>query len=164
MEITINEEQRANLTNLAAHLKALPDDYGHFGMSTYANVMSDGYLETSCAWQKPVAIDINVCGTAACAVGHGPVIGIEPLEGEDWTRYAARAFGATEERYNLSFDWLFSGSWGDRDDTTKGAAFRIEYYLKHGIPKAFTDADGYVEDFADDNTGMDIYAEHGLTL
>ena len=103
-------DQRANLERLAAHL-----DLGvtnlQFDMAHYN----------------------SECGTIGCACGHGPSLGITKYDSEGWTRYAAPAFGVSEA--HAAWYWLFAASWADIDNTPRGAAARIRYVLKHGIPE-----------------------------
>lgn len=93
---------------------------------------------------QPLKFDMwrweSACGTVACAVGHGPLAGIEMTPGEKkakdagvgWAVYCARAFGVS----NISpeMGWLFQSWWQKKDNTPEGAAARIRYYLKHGVP------------------------------
>jgi len=116
---------RENLEKLASYLEELPEDYEHFGMSSYFK-NNNGvifYVDRS-----PLA---GECGTVACAVGHGPAAGIEPSGHENWVGYARRAFdlSTSQER------WCFSGAWAVIDDTPQGAAKRIRYMLKYGLPE-----------------------------
>lgn len=80
------------------------------------------------------------CGTAGCAVGHGPYAGIVKLPSETWKQYTQRVFGSTESRsLNLNnassfFRWIFSGGWEATDNTPVGAALRIDWFLEHGCP------------------------------
>lgn len=108
----------ANMARLADYLEALPDDYVDFDMSNYREGEGRG------------AIARVVCGTAGCAVGHGPNAGIKPLRGETWYEYSQRAF--TGDDY--AWQWCFSGAWSYRDNTPKGAAARIRWFLKNGVP------------------------------
>lgn len=84
------------------------------------------------------------CGSAACAVGHGPSFGITlPHSGEDhvsWNHYYNQVFLPTGMARYLH-RWMFNGNWGRwnaiRDDyprdifTRAHAAKRIAWALKH---------------------------------
>ena len=67
--MTINRE---NLEKLASYLENLPEDYQHFGMRSYLNPTDLSAL-IKYAEQNG---GVHTCGTAACAVGHGPAAGI----------------------------------------------------------------------------------------
>jgi hypothetical protein len=115
--VDLTDEQRANLAKLAAYLRTLPADYRDFDMSTFCR---GGNIPR-----------VVPCGTAACAVGHGPSAGVEPIaEDTSWLAYADRVFGADCDAHY----WMFGGGWGERDNTVLGAAARIEHTLAHGCP------------------------------
>lgn len=76
--------------------------------------------------------EVNVCGTCCCAVGCGPWAGI-PLDGiKDWNEYYAQKFryiALSLPAVDYQFQWMFDGSWEERDNTMEGAASRIEWFL-----------------------------------
>lgn len=91
-------------------------------------------------YEKQIGINNKPCGTVACAAGHGPIIGIEKLQGEYWKEYIYRVFGinyfhACGEANSLEYNWLFSSRWVSTDNTAAGAGKRINYFLEHGVPK-----------------------------
>ena len=113
-------QQRANCERLAVHL-SLDVTNKAFDMRSYCS--SGQYAHLTLADHE--------CGTSACAVGHGPSLGVSvPAGCLDWICYADEAFGATA----MAHDWLFSASWHHRYPTARDAADRINYALKHGIP------------------------------
>ncbi len=120
---TLTDQQRANLAKLSAYLKGLPADYSHFDMGVYNS--TDRKRATP-----------RKCGTAACAAGHGPSAGIEPLPGEKWDMYVDRAFVPFDEG-SEGFYWMFSGAWEATDPTHYGAAARIDWFLEKGVPADF---------------------------
>jgi hypothetical protein len=120
---------RENLDKLATYLESLPADYEHFDMSRYLLIPGGiGSIAAELAYGADPTI-LNNCGTAACALGHGPAAGIpaelEPGYGIDWDQYAEENF--TED--GNVHDWLFSSFWDGVDDTHQGAAARIRYIL-----------------------------------
>lgn len=124
----MKKKHRDNLLKLADYLDRLPDDYEQFDMSEYM-MERDGddrrYWET---------LDISerskpVCGTVACAVGHGPAAGIRVYGDECWASYADRVFGFLPDD---GFDYMFSSGWSIDDNTPKGAAARIRTYVTLG--------------------------------
>lgn len=120
--LDLTAEQVANLRTLAAYLMTLPADYPDFDMSLYVN-SGEGY--GMCEAHVPV------CGTAACAAGHGPQAGISAKPGETWIEYTTRAFAPV---YSDMGDWCFGASWSDTDNTVHGAAKRIGWMLRNGVP------------------------------
>lgn len=149
-------DPRVNLKRLATYLEKLPADYAHFEMSSFIEASITDKVKTYVVNNGSVAS----CGTAACAVGHGPAAHMFFNEqelnmlgrgiyytGEAWSAYAGRVFGAGNG--SEAFEWMFGGNWGrdfdpDEDDeslrpdnTVRGAAARIRYYLAHGVPDDF---------------------------
>jgi hypothetical protein len=49
-----------------------------------------------------------------------------------------RAFCVESDACPL-YGWVFSGSWSERDNTPLGAAQRIIYALRHGVPENWRD-------------------------
>jgi len=157
-ELDATEEQRANLDTLATYLEALPEEYDHFDMRRYFDArgltpdivaLSSGLVGTehlnvcgtvALSSGRCTAEDLNVCGTVACAIGHGPAAGVAPQGGEGWSDYTIRAFGDGENdtsdrdtRVGV-YTWAFHEAWAHYDNTPLGAAQRIRYALKHGVP------------------------------
>ncbi len=81
--------QRDNLAKLAAYLEALPADYDKFKMNTYNTDASGEEPDFS---TRPVIS----CGSAACAIGHGPAAGIRVYDDRSWWGYATRVFGTCD--------------------------------------------------------------------
>lgn len=117
----LSVEQFANCKKLAAYLLELPDDYDKFDMWWYTR---NG--------EQPQETD---CGTVACAAGHGPAAGIEPLPGEYWVTYTQRVFSASP--------WMFASDWSRHDNTVEGAAKRIIYALRNRILPEVGDVHAY---------------------
>ena len=73
----------------------------------------------------------HLCGTVACAAGHGPRAGIKPTKDDEcWGDYIGRVF--TSSTYRLA--WCFASYWRSIDNTPRGAACRIAYMLEYGVP------------------------------
>lgn len=151
------EARRENLEKLATYLENLPENYEHFNMHSFIDHKSDFQALVDYALNNG---GVHNCGTAACAVGHGPAAGILFHEDEltieevysnisrrwikdvlmpDWTKYSERFVECLDSD---AFEFLFSASWILSDNTVAGAAKRIRYYLENGIPDEFFDADG----------------------
>jgi hypothetical protein len=134
--------RRDNLKKLADYLLTLPEDYAEFDMAGffYAHTPAD---------ERDYALNnggVSRCGTAACAVGHGPSAGFLFQEHElndvevHWDVYTHRLFcDVRDEDGNNTreFEWMFSSFWSFCDNTPHGAAKRINYYLEHGVPEVF---------------------------
>lgn len=129
-----------NLIQLADYLDKLPDDYAEFDMADFI----DGAPSKKAV--KDYALSgAASCGTAACAVGHGPAAGLFVLPSEidmgaifspvRWFEYAHRVFGVSE--FSNDFIYMFGGGWAEVDNTPKGAARRIRHYVAHGVPEDF---------------------------
>jgi len=131
-EETITVEQQANLRKLAEHLLAFAPDYPDFAMDLFTRDERDlvrGYGHAP-AYKAE-------CGTAACAVGHGPIVGFAPLPDERWTDYSHRVFvgkcvNGDDDIFGYqgkAWEWCFGGAWSNVDNTAHGAAYRIFWLL-----------------------------------
>lgn len=124
--VNLTRWQRANLAKLAAYLWTLPADYPDFEMSRFIRPRNFDCV--------PAYAHVAVCGTAACAAGHGPRAGIKPRKNETWYSYSYRAFIDGGNDGGDAWYWVFSAGWTDYDNTVHGAAARIEYMLEVGLP------------------------------
>lgn len=145
-----------NMTKLGSYLYSLPRNYKDFEMSQFARVQDyeklakafnldfdDSYdFISSPITSKETDIESNAnviplnCGTAACAVGHGPNAGIKPKKGEEWGDYSYRTLidsvsDCEHVDGNIAWEWCFSGEWSEYDNHHWGAARRINYLIKH---------------------------------
>ena len=143
----ITDIQRKNLIDLADFLdRHVPPP--NFGMNCFVKP-ADIFPDNDDPNENPNLATpevYNQCGTVACAVGHGPLMGLKPLPEDTWYDYSYRNFGATMtystttgERVAAESDdlwaWLFDGRWHQTDNTAKGAAARIRWYLENGTPE-----------------------------
>jgi len=136
------EDRNANLKKLADYLDTLPDDYDAFNMRSFIRL--NNYNGWGLADNREDYLlckaSLHECGSVACAVGHGPAAGIcmTPLEAQmrEWNGYTDRCF---VDSASEAFSWMFGGLWGfaDGDNTPRGAAARIRYYLDRGVPSDF---------------------------
>ena len=117
--------KRENLQLMANHLKTnvLPEN---FDMGKY-RVLYD--------FSNPE------CGSVGCAVGNCTVLDSENvmynftypydrIEFTDWSEYFTGLLGGGDE-----WDWCFDSAWRNTDNTPTGAALRIEWLLKYGLPE-----------------------------
>lgn len=117
----------ANLLQLATFLDTVPKH--KFDMWTFR---TKGSSDLSLAKVR----DDHVCGTAGCAVGYGPQAGFPILRTDlDWLSYSERVFGVEWE--GDDWDFLFGAEWKDIDNTPTGAAKRIRFYIKNGLPESW---------------------------
>jgi len=131
--MTLQPINRERLQQLANYLESLPKSYKHFGMTDYLEPSLDAEKSL-----KDYALNnggVASCGTAACAVGHGPAAGIYVPRhlimadwAVDWNRYALLFTGQHHVMESL-WHWMFSGAWDDVDNHHWGAAARIRYVL-----------------------------------
>lgn len=123
----LTDLHRANLLKLAQYLLSLPVDYPRFCMEEYATDHGGGSMTYLSSKRQ------NWCGTAACALGHGPAAGIYGSDScGSWVFYAFEQFGLSDCTYEWS--WCFASSWSYVDNTHHGAAKRILYFLDNGAP------------------------------
>ena len=118
-EFKPSKEHIENLKTLASYLESLPEDYSEFDILAYF-INKNG---------EPIELrfyEVNVCKTAACAIGHGPLAGIEASDTDyTWTEYAQRVFG-TDELTTVEGMYMFSF---DNEDGHIPAAKRIREVL-----------------------------------
>lgn len=128
---------RINLEKLARHLASLPADYEHFDMFDYARY-EHPYTSGRSLYPDELSTD-PVCGTVACAAGHGPMAGIAARPDETWSNYERRVFDLTDAEWG----WCFASEWRFVDNTPLGAAKRIRHLLLNGVPhNAVSQRDG----------------------
>ena len=121
------KRRRDNLTQLYTYLTS-HELKTRFSMHMYAwNPEDDEEF-------RPQRVE-NECGTVACLAGHGPIAGIKPASYEDWSSYVRNHLTLGNMKL---YSWLFSGDWGDIDNTLPGALARLKTYLDTGIPAEFT--------------------------
>lgn len=157
----MNSKQRSNCATLATYLEKLPLNYSYFGMASFLSSDDANEEELAEYARHNGGVDQFPCGTAACAVGHGPAAGIlfDPSEIDygtpDWDKYSQR-FADTE---TPEWQWMFSGLWSDRDDSHRGAAARIRYLLDgNTIPEKPDGYPYYMPHFSH----VELYAQYKL--
>ena len=146
------EDQEANLLALADFLDKDPSN---FDMGNFAE--NDEQSVDVCA----INSDHN-CGTVCCAIGMSPFIFPEKCNKSlrvgsylDWQCLGDYLYG----KLNMfAWDWMFSHMWTRYDNTPRGAARRIRYFVKNGLPnyvdnymKYITDFDTHYKDWCDAN-------------
>ncbi len=94
----------------------------------------------------------HICNSVGCVIGHCTALISEeefkqiPLHpsslGVDFTLWSENFTGL--KRNYQEWEWCFDSEWYYFDNTPEGAADRIEYMLKYGVPSDFetpTEAD-----------------------
>ena len=84
-----------------------------------------------------------VCGSVGCTVGICTVLDVENVienftntEGEiEFGAWSEDFTGLLEVEYEDEWDWCFDSAWRNTDNTPTGAALRIEWLLKYGLPE-----------------------------
>jgi hypothetical protein len=110
---------RENLQKMADYIRTIPQD--RFDMWTYRH----GQEKTA------------ECDSVACIIGHCTKLDAEPLPvgangNIDFETWCDRF---TELDSDNCWIWCFNGRWKYVDNTSEGAALRIEWLLKHGLPE-----------------------------
>lgn len=96
-----------------------------FSMSTYADVK-----ESNLSSLTPYEVkSYPQCKTVCCALGHGQYAGIPIGKSKTWEHYSFKFVTPGDSRVG---SWFFAYSWTHIDNTPKGAAYRIGYYLATG--------------------------------
>ena len=126
-----------NCERLAAYLESLPEGYSNFDMSDF--ILNTGNLEDQIDYAKNNG-GVHKCGTAACAVGHGPAAGILfPEDKKYWVPHTGAPAWFTYSQLFINnshgarsialWSWCFGGDWSLCDDTPHGAAKRLRYLI-----------------------------------
>lgn len=109
--------------------------------------------------------DEHICETVSCAIGWGPSAGIMPTEQDKWWHdYSDNHFARCMTPH---WCWMFSSHWKEFDNTPKGVAKRIFWYLEKGVPECFSHhLKAEVKAFYEDGYGyvMDVGREQGMAL
>lgn len=109
---------KENLQRMADHIRTIPQEM--FGMGDYRT----GDRTTA------------ECDSVGCILGHCTV-----LETGEFPRFTSGSidFTAWEESFTGTSDdewnWCFSDNWSETDNTPEGAALRIEWLIKNGLPE-----------------------------
>ena len=162
----LTDQQKSNLDRLATYLENLPENYSHFGMSSFLaadDKTPDESQDFSPYFDQVVKYALHnggvaECGSIACAVGHGPSAGIlfdeSMIEPNHFYRYYGGGRMAHRDRNmpnwgaytkanfcNLDgypFTWMFGERWAWVDNTHRGAAARIRCMLaERTLPSSF---------------------------
>lgn len=133
----MNEE---NFLKLAEKLDMTPQ--AEFDMEVFRGTRNEfGDLESEHYYS------MENCGTVGCALGQAPLTrGLEPIAGDfeieiygskknlNYAAYGERIFGIISGEI---WDFIFSSEWREVDNTPKGAAARIRYLCKNGLPSEY---------------------------
>ncbi len=133
-QIDMNVE---NLQKIADHIRTVPQEM--FDMHHYrVKLAATRQIDYESSWAKPE------CDSIGCAIGHSTVLDIENVKKNfmhDIAGKPAISFAHWSEQFTgLSkstpqWVWCFATNWGRVDNTPEGAARRIEWLVKNGLPK-----------------------------
>ena len=120
----LTKRHRANLRKHAKYLYALPDN-SKFDMKQIALDGHGFYINYAC--------DVHECGAVMCSIGYAALCFPRIAKKHtDWVNFCYDVFGM--EHFSEGWDFLFSAKWSRIDNTITGAADRITYFLKYGVP------------------------------
>lgn len=161
----MNKLKSENLLALARLLFSIPEESkSQFDMYNY--MVKQGEVTFGSAFTPTQAVE-HTCGTAACAIGHAPRLGLcPPNPDESWYAYSLRFTFKSEplssdidhcSDEDVLWDWMFSAEWSAWDNTPQGAAKRIMVALNRP-QDAIEFMRPVVEDF-DGTLDVDKYLE-----
>jgi len=77
--------------------------------------------------------DVRDCGSVMCSLGYAALC-FPRIAGmhDKWNEFCNDVFGIVSG--DIEWEFLFGTEWTYIDNTITGAADRIIYFLKHGIP------------------------------
>ena len=137
------EQQRALLGRLARHLYKLPKGYSHFDMGTYHGVGRGRHqVDKTLQYFRQCGHRLYGYGVVGCALGHLPTVDGAPVSDgpfDTWEKYVRRHLTPLifDRRGSPTdaFDWCFSTAWVGTNNTPRGAAQRIWWFLENGLPE-----------------------------
>lgn len=120
----MTQEQRDNLQKLADFIRTVPQE--KFSMYKYRDY---GEQRT------------HECKTIGCSLGYAPQVLYDNYNDVpkyidliiDFDKISIDMFGI--ESFEREWTWMFGLKWIRVDNTPTGAADRIEWFLKHGLPE-----------------------------
>lgn len=145
-----------NLRTLVEFLRKLPEDEYNFSMDTYAEVNGNNITQPS----DTIKPHKYPCKTVCCAVGWSPValnLKVEDVpsitgrvtilnSGDTWWELSKKYLMPPD---TMGWDWCFTESWVDIDNTAKGASARILCLLDKGIEDILEELGVYEDNFDD---------------
>lgn len=111
---------RENLQRMADHIRTVPQE--KFEMVEW----------------RSAEYETKECGSIGCVIGHCTILDSKPLPRLHSSNHID--FGEWSEDFtgldqsSDEWEWCFSSSWHEEDNTPDGAALRIEWLLKNGLP------------------------------
>jgi hypothetical protein len=114
---------RENLQKMADHIRTIPQEV--FAMNYYRSNTTIDQRDTE-------------CNSVGCVIGHSITLAPNmvvryPDQSIDFEEWSEEFTGI--ESSNNEWDWLFSSGWHGVDNSPEGAALRIEWFLKNGLPE-----------------------------
>lgn len=144
--VSLTPKQRKSLSTLATilydHVKDRDRRHRHFAMQSFILDANMNTIERE--GEKLKKGSLTACNTAACAAGWGAMfhelirqpVPVDLSGGIDWEEFVRSLVGEDMDVVgsNDLTTFLFGGGWSQIDNTSNGAARRIWYVLKFGIP------------------------------
>lgn len=125
---------RENLQRAADYIRTIPQE--RFNMGVYRDALP-GQDE------QPENEFDHECKTVGCVIGHCTILdkgnALPMGPNSRWINYTDWSFKFFGPLSQEEWDWCFDYNWKDRDNTPEGAALRIEWLLKHGLPVDWRD-------------------------
>lgn len=133
---------RENFLTLAEYLFKLPNNFEYFDMSQFSAIKNTN-KNSPCEFKKIIRfMDLNkfkTCSLCHCALGMAIEAGFKPLRTDrGWRDYCLRVFDVGF--HSPEYSWCFCEEWKKADNTPLGAAARIMYMLKNGVPDSFNES------------------------
>ena len=122
----LTKRHRANLRKHAKYLRSRYDK-SQFDMRLFqrSNPVSNRLDNLSA----------NICGAVLCVIGLAALTFPRVAKKhKDWLKFCEDIFGIDSYKNREEWQFLFESRWVFIDNTITGAADRIDYFLKHGVP------------------------------
>lgn len=121
----MTQEQRDNLQKLADFIRAIPQE--RFDMEAFRSKHEDNFT--------------HECNTIGCVLGYSPQVLYDDFKDVpklfdssiDYEGISIEKLGI--DPLESEWNWMFGPDWNEVDNSPTGAADRIEWFLKHGVPE-----------------------------
>jgi len=87
----------------------------------------------------------HLCNSVGCVIGHCTALDNEIdlprlsdglIDFDTWSEFFTGLYIGNEEGFGMWY-WCFASTWSKTDNTPEGAALRIEWLIKKGLPKNY---------------------------
>lgn len=116
---------KENLQRMADYIRTVPQE--KFSMSVYRYGQNQ---------------HLPKCGSVGCVIGHCTIL--DKANIKQWRDYEGDIeFGMWSQHFtgikDEMWEWCFASEWANVDNTTNGAALRIEWLINKGLPHDWDD-------------------------